>query len=169
MEYHKTTLFEAVDASRHDDTRYLECIMRGLAGLLSAVEHMLSKGVVHLDFKADNVLVGQEGEPIVIDFGHCALYPHDTTTLPATSMGNPLHAAPEFREANKRRLAGNFSGEKLVVFGIGVLVAECLTATYDHPFEEYDMGKWNVSFLTATVRFFFTWFFPMVFPHCKKR
>ena len=70
MDYHHETLFQAVERVRADNETYLWVIVRALRGLLSAAEHMLSKGVLHLDLKADNVLTDAQGEPVVIDFSH---------------------------------------------------------------------------------------------------
>ena len=74
MDYHDSTLFQAVDRAREETTTYSKLIVRVLLGLVSAVEYVLSQGVLHMDLKEDNVLVNNEGEPVVIDFSHCVVY-----------------------------------------------------------------------------------------------
>ena len=65
------------------------------------------------------------------------------TIVPTGSIGNDLHRAPELRTAIKSSKGVALSGEKLLVFAVGVLVAECLTPDHAHPFEEYDNCKWR--------------------------
>ena len=61
MDYHDSTLFQAVDRAREETTTYSKLIVRVLLGLVSAVEYVLSQGVLHMDLKEDNVLVNNEG------------------------------------------------------------------------------------------------------------
>jgi serine/threonine protein kinase len=142
--YHATKLFDYVDKSRTIDLK--PCIVNVLAGLLSAAEHMLSKGVLHLDLKDDNVLIDESGQPVVIDFGHCVEYNAncDTMIMPKLSVGNCLHCPPELRTILKKNTkGGRVSGEKFIVFSMGVLVAECISEEHEHPFEQYDAGEWE--------------------------
>ena len=37
--------------------------------VLQALNHIHSNGVVHRDMKPDNIMVGEDGEPKIIDFG----------------------------------------------------------------------------------------------------
>ena len=95
MDYHAHNVFVAVDQERQTDEPYTRVIVGILQGLLSASEHMLSTGVLHLDLKADNVLADAQGKPVVIDFSHCCTYDsaQDCAIVPTGSIGNDLHRA----------------------------------------------------------------------------
>lgn len=69
-----------------------------LDALLAAGEGLAAAhdaGVLHRDFKPDNVLVGADGRVRVTDFGLAALGPPRALTLGGAIVGTPAYMAPE--------------------------------------------------------------------------
>lgn len=66
-----------------------------LRPLAEALAHAHGVGVIHRDFKAENVILGADGRPTLIDFGH-GFHP-DEPRLTAVSepVGSPATMAPE--------------------------------------------------------------------------
>src|SRR4029077_4161290 len=80
--------------------------------------------VIHRDLKPSNILVTQEGEPKLLDFGIAKLLSSGdelfTQTIPALRVMTPEYASPE-----------QVKGEKITttsdVYSLGVLLYEILT------------------------------------------
>ncbi|CAE8710810.1 unnamed protein product [Polarella glacialis] len=82
-------------------------------GLMSALSHLHFLRVVHRDVKAENVLLGSQGQAILADFGTAA-YLHDDVAM-AKRLGSPGYAAPEI-------INGEPYGVKVDAFSSGVLL-----------------------------------------------
>jgi|GEM_PF-4809670 len=105
--------------------------------VVDAVEHGHSRGVIHRDLKPDNVLVGEDGEPKVIDFGiaralgHTA---HDTSmTRTGQVLGTLQYMAPE-------QLAGKGASadQRADVYAMGVILYELLCGQPPYDLEGLD-------------------------------
>lgn len=92
-------------------------VLRLFLSVCSAVAHAHGRLILHRDIKADNVLVGEDGEPRLIDFGIA-------TSLEGDGLrGGPLTlatAAPE-------QLMGAPLSVQTDVFALGVLLHELVT------------------------------------------
>jgi len=90
----------------------------------AALRYAHSKLVVHADIKPSNVLVNQDGEPKLVDFGIASLLrdEQDTTTHSSGLIlrCSPAYAAPE-------QLRGEPVSTLNDVFGLGALLYELLT------------------------------------------
>lgn len=68
-----------------------------MAGVLDGVEYAHGQGVIHRDLNPRNVLMNDDGDVVIADFGLGRLIDSETTrkTLTGDQMGTPLYEAPE--------------------------------------------------------------------------
>lgn len=85
-----------------------------------AVGHAHSKGVIHRDLKPENVMVDQEGDVFVMDFGLARATEERGLTESGVIMGTPFYMSPE-------QLAGEKLDERSDVYSIGLILYYCLT------------------------------------------
>ncbi len=105
-------------------------------------------GLVHRDFKPDNVLVGSDGRPRVSDFGlaradHAAGTPMESSTtleapitIEGTVLGTPAYMPPE-------QLAGDAVDARGDQFAFAVVAWECLFGR--RPFDGATLGALSVA------------------------
>ncbi|MBO0699210.1 MAG: serine/threonine protein kinase, partial [Zavarzinella sp.] len=115
-----------------------------LTGLLNAfvsvcntVAYAHSRGVIHRDLKGENVVLGDFGEVIVLDWGFAKLVGEKedaesangqvpasppTQTLAGTVVGTPAYMAPEQAEGRADRI-----DVRTDVYGLGAILFEVLT------------------------------------------
>jgi len=120
--------------------------------LISGVSYMHSKGVGHRDIKPENILLSNEGNLKIADFGLATLFEYQGSTKLSTTMcGSPPYIAPEVITCSKStqsRGAANASGysANLVdIWSCGVVLFVLLVGNtpWDEPtsqsweFEEY--------------------------------
>lgn len=100
--------------------RLLQMLEKAARGVAAA--H--AGGVVHRDLKPANILVTDDDEPKVVDFGLALVLDFDTTriTQAGTSMGTPSYMAPEQAEGRARDIS-----VRTDVYGLGAILYEILT------------------------------------------
>lgn len=103
-----------------------------IAKICDAVHHAHQKGVVHRDLKPGNILVNEEGQPKILDFGVARATDSDirTTTL-QTDVGQLVgtigYMSPEQVLGNSREL-----DTRSDVYSLGVIVYELLGGRLPH-------------------------------------
>ncbi len=119
------TLARRLRSQRFDTRQSVELVRRLAEGL----HHAHSQGVVHRDVKPSNIMIDQNGEPLLMDFG-LARVDHAATKLTGDGavLGTPAYIAPEQID----RAYGEVS-PKSDQYSLGVLLYELLTG--ERPFQ----------------------------------
>jgi tetratricopeptide (TPR) repeat protein/tRNA A-37 threonylcarbamoyl transferase component Bud32 len=114
-------------------------LLTAFVGVCNAVAYAHSRGVLHRDLKPQNVVLGDYGEVIVLDWGLARLLDQSAAdadaTLPAVAvegavegtmqgqvLGTPAYMAPEQAEGRLDQL-----GPATDVYGLGAILYEVLT------------------------------------------
>jgi len=94
-------------------------IARIMLALAQAMQYVHEAGVLHLDLKPGNVLLGVDGQPKIADFGLAQL--QGLSGNPPELAGTPCYMAPE------QTCAGGTLGVWTDVYGLGTILYELLT------------------------------------------
>ncbi len=88
--------------------------------ILRALQHAHDKGIVHRDIKPQNILLLQNGNIKVTDFGIARFSRSETRTMTEAAIGSVHYVSPE-------QARGDMTDEKTDIYSIGVLMYEMLT------------------------------------------
>jgi len=104
----------------------LQRLLNAFVTVCNTIEYAHAQGVIHRDLKGSNILVGDYGEVIVLDWGLAKRRgdPDDGDDL----LGTPTYMAPE-----QARRKGEAVDERTDVHGLGAVLYEILTGRA--PFE----------------------------------
>jgi tRNA A-37 threonylcarbamoyl transferase component Bud32 len=99
-----------------------------LASLADALAYSHSRGIVHRDFKPANVLLTDEGKPVLSDFGVAKATATDLVGLTrgVMAIGAPSYMAPE-------QLLGEPVTDRADVYSLGVTLLEMLSGQPPSP------------------------------------
>ena len=95
--------------------------------ILNAIEHCHLNNIIHCDIKPENLLLNENFEIKLIDFGYSKFY--NKNELIREWKGTKIYASPELY---KNKLNG-FDGEKIDIFSLGVLLYVLVVGKF--PFE----------------------------------
>ncbi|XP_010910388.1 protein NSP-INTERACTING KINASE 3 [Elaeis guineensis] len=95
-------------------------IALGTARGLLYLHEQCDPKIIHRDVKAANILLDEEFEAVVGDFGLAKLLDHQESHVTTAVRGTVGHIAPEY-------LSTGQSSEKTDVFGFGILLLELIT------------------------------------------
>ncbi|ODV82188.1 kinase-like protein, partial [Suhomyces tanzawaensis NRRL Y-17324] len=87
------------------------------AQLISGVDYMHSKGLIHRDLKLENLLLDKHKNVIISDFGFVNSYNREKNDLMKTSCGSPCYAAPELVLTQSP-----YEGRKVDIWSAGVIL-----------------------------------------------
>ncbi|KAE8730214.1 Protein NSP-INTERACTING KINASE 1 [Hibiscus syriacus] len=99
-------------------------IALGTARGLVYLHEQCDQRIIHRDVKAANILLDEDFEAVVGDFGLAKLLDHRDSHVTTTVRGTVGHIAPEY-------LSTGQSSEKTDVFGFGILLLELITGNFD--------------------------------------
>jgi len=91
-----------------------------VAEICRAVAHAHAKGIVHRDLKPENVMIDNEGDVFVLDFGLARIAEETGLTQSGAILGTPFYMSPE-------QLGGGKADERSDVYSIGLILYYCLT------------------------------------------
>jgi len=153
MEYIKGgELFDRVAKGRLSE----EVARKYFQQLISAIDYCHSRGVSHRDLKPENLLLDENGNLKVTDFGLSALPEHlRHDGLLHTQCGTPAYVAPEV--VNKQ----GYNGAKADLWSCGVILYVLISGFL--PFQEDNMMKMYQKMFKARYTF------PTWFPHEPSR
>ncbi|RKO99046.1 hypothetical protein CXG81DRAFT_30313 [Caulochytrium protostelioides] len=98
--------------------RYLKerTALRFFAQLISAVQYLHSHAIVHRDLKLENLLLDQDRNIVITDFGFANMSNTQEDHLLQTSCGSPCYAAPELV------MSDGYVGEAADIWSCGVIL-----------------------------------------------
>ena len=116
---------DCIVVERNDSQPPLEWSMRknialGAARGLAYLHDHCDPKIIHRDVKASNILLDDEFEAVVRDFGLARVMNYKDTHVTTAVRGTIGHIAPEYLSTGK-------SSEKTDVFGFGILLLELIT------------------------------------------
>ncbi len=105
-----------------------------MAGLLAALAHAHSHGVIHRDIKPSNVMLLDGGGVKLMDFGVARLDDAGDETQVGTRIGTLAYMAPE-------QLEGVAVDHRIDLFAAGVILYQCLTGRKPFAGNEWELQR----------------------------
>lgn len=105
-----------------------------LIGVSRGMKYLHDRDIIHRDLKPGNVLLNDEYQPLITDFGLSKFLQYDHSKSQSNSVGTLPYMAPEVISDTKY-------GRKADVYSFGVLMYEVVTDSIPYP--EYLNGELN--------------------------
>lgn len=95
-------------------------IARIFAALCSAIDYAHTRGMVHRDIKPANVMINEEGQVVLTDFGIARIMGATQYTQTGALSGTPAYMSPEQGQ-------GERGDERSDIYSLGVMLYEMIT------------------------------------------
>ncbi len=114
----------AAGSSKASADQCQHAIAKLIAKLAHALSYAHGRGVLHRDIKPGNVLIDEQGEPVLTDFGLAKLtdLEGDDLTKSLAVLGSPVYMAPEQAQGGARDVT--IAAD---VYGLGAILYELLS------------------------------------------
>jgi|GEM_PF-3723745 len=121
----------SLDQYTRENKPSIKSTLRLFARICRGVHHAHQHHVIHRDLKPSNILVDDEGNPKILDFGVAKplvqpLDAHETTT--GQTPGTPLYMAPEQMRRDPKKVDARTD-----VYALGVILYRLLTGNSPYP------------------------------------
>lgn len=125
-----------------DEEFAMECTYDHILVLLLQVcrglEHLHEQDIIHYDLKPRNVLISEDGEAKISDFGRSMVIDQGQKSVPVSFPGTLGHMAPEvWALCFPKRVT-----KAVDVFSLGVLICILVNRTYESPEEKKYPGQY---------------------------
>jgi serine/threonine protein kinase/Tfp pilus assembly protein PilF len=130
------TIAESGPLDRLSKYSYVRACAWIVSRLAEALQHAHERGVLHRDIKPSNVLLGSDGQPMLLDFNLAQRLGDGNAQLAATLGGTVAYMAPE----HLRALAGREPNlvrqvdQRADIYGLGMVLYEMLNGA--RPFDQ---------------------------------
>ncbi len=119
---------ESLEAALVRETMPPKRIAKLVAGIARALQEAHRHGILHRDVKPENVLVDEDGEPRLTDFGLAReIAGGERLTATGHLIGTPVYVAPE-----QARGRAEDQGPRVDVFGLGGILYRALVGEPPH-------------------------------------
>ncbi len=98
----------------------LQEVGRVFSALCSAIDYAHSRGMVHRDLKPANVMINQQGQVVLTDFGIARIVGATQFTQTGALSGTPAYMSPEQGQGEK-------ADERSDIYSLGVMLYEMVT------------------------------------------
>ena len=106
-------------------------IMELMRTICQAIQHAHQNGVIHRDLKPSNIIVTEEGQPYIVDFGLAKSFLEGDTALTVSidgeAAGTPAYMSPEQAAGHVDKL-----DTRTDVYSLGVILFTLLTGESPH-------------------------------------
>ena len=123
MPYFTMDLIAGKEINKTGDNVKPRQAMQWMAALCEAVQYVHDAGIIHRDLKPSNVMITEDNEPILMDFGIARDEAnHSALTAAGRSIGTPAYMSPEQAKGQADKI-----DHRTDVYGLGAILYEMLT------------------------------------------